>query len=107
MAHNDKPIPEDIQREAEEELRRRMPDGGEAEADERFLETEAPYNDERRRYSPEYGSAPNAPDELSANPDGKATYPEEESFVRARGENTEGTKESIDKARRPPANPLA
>ncbi len=91
MAQKEKPIPEEIQREAEEEIRHRMPGDGEAEADEKFLETEAPYNDERRRYSPEYGSAPNALDELSINPDGRETYDEEDDLVRARGENQKGS----------------
>ena len=64
----------------------------EAQADEDFLDHEAPSNDRRARISPEYkGTSPRTPPELSMNPDGQDTYSEEKGAPRARGENPKGS----------------
>lgn len=69
----------------------------ELEAIERSLEQEAPNNDRRDRYSKEYSALANnsvesSNPETDMVPDGQDTYPEEESFLRARGENIEGSR---------------
>jgi len=61
------------------------------------LEREAPNDDRRDRYSKEYsdlatGSAESSLPETGAVPDGADTIPEGADFVRARGENIEGSK---------------